>query len=87
MKEKDEDNSLYITKKTEDSKIFQIGWQIGLGFEISKVYIGMQYGIDFIPRDKMNKSSDSTTNGHQSISDYSYDLNSSHILVSIGFNF
>lgn len=28
---------------------FQMGWQVGVGFEYSKVYLGVQYGTDFIP--------------------------------------
>ncbi|MDO5332708.1 MAG: outer membrane beta-barrel protein [bacterium] len=28
---------------------FQMGWQIGVGFEYQKYYLGVQYGTDFIP--------------------------------------
>lgn len=30
-------------------KRFQMGWQIGLGFNFSKIYAGIEYGIDFMP--------------------------------------
>lgn len=30
-------------------KRFQMGWQIGLGVNISKLYVGVQYGLDFMP--------------------------------------
>lgn len=48
-------------------KRFQMGWQIGLGANISCFYLGLEYGIDFI---KLHK-----------------DVSSSHVEVSLGYNF
>lgn len=28
---------------------FQMGWHVGVGFQYSKVFLGLQYGTDFIP--------------------------------------
>ena len=54
---------------------FQGGWQIGSGFNISKLYLGLQYGLDFFPIGTLYL-------------DYrEYDINSSRLLVSIGVNF
>lgn len=62
--------------KAEGTKRFQMGWQIGVGANISKFYVGLQYGIDFLPLQK---------------ADYgkygSYSLNTSSITVNVGYNF
>lgn len=34
---------------------FQMGWQIGLGFNVKSFYVGLQYGTDFIPAFKYKK--------------------------------
>lgn len=44
-------NSVFDTEDGEDChwKRFQMGWQIGVGFEIKALYLALQYGTDFIP--------------------------------------
>ncbi len=53
LKEEDEDwYSLFSKDDMEDMGTwnrFQMGWHIGVGFEYSKIYLGVQYGTDFIP--------------------------------------
>lgn len=60
-----------------DPETIQAGWQIGLGFNVSKLYLGLQYGFDFLPIgtdwDLFAKEEN--------------DINSSRFLVSIGVNF
>ncbi len=50
---------------------FQLGWQIGLGFNYKAFYLGLQYGTDFIPAYKYKKQS----------------VNSGTFSAKIGFNF
>lgn len=38
---------------------FQMGWQVGVGFQYKPIYLGVQYGTDFIPAYK-HKFSDDT---------------------------
>lgn len=58
-----------------DPEIIQAGWQIGLGFNVSKLYLGLQYGLDFLPIGSDLYGKEET------------DINSSRLLVSIGVNF
>lgn len=51
-------------------KRFQMGWQIGVGVNISKLYLGIQYGIDFLPAVK---------------NVYDYKINSSNLAVNLGY--
>ena len=51
-------------------KRFQMGWQIGVGVNISKLFVGIQYGIDFMPIVK---------------NDYDFKINSSNLAVSVGY--
>ena len=72
-----------------ENKMFQFGWQIGLGFNISKLYVGFQYGIDFMPRAAILSGSYVYNNdtGRDSYNYSSYDLKSSRFLLSLGINF
>ena len=76
-------------KDSAENKMFQWGWQIGLGFNISKLYVGIQYGLDFLPRASVERAS----NIVEYNDDYSpaslsyYDLKSSRFLFSVGVNF
>lgn len=73
-----------------ENKIFQFGWQIGLGFNISKLYIGVQYGLDFIPRAIMKCKTteyDIFTAGSRVLDYSSSNVNSSSLLLRVGFNF
>ena len=52
VKEEDDWLNLYSKDDMDDAGTwnrFQMGWHIGVGFEYSKVYLGVQYGTDFIP--------------------------------------
>lgn len=55
----------------------QGGWQIGTGFNIDKLYLGIQYGLDFTPIATVRDQN----------FQYSYNWKSSRLLVSIGVNF
>ncbi len=35
---------------------FQMGWQVGVGFQYKPVYLGVQYGTDFIPAFKYKEA-------------------------------
>ena len=61
---------------------FQGGWQIGLGFNVSKLYLGLQYGLDFLPI-----GTDYTIGTEHPYHWIERDINSSRLLVSIGVNF
>lgn len=64
-----EDLNFFDKKDVGDAnwKRFQIGWHIGAGINFSKVYVGLEYGLDMM-------SLSST-------------LKSSHLGVSLGYNF
>lgn len=49
---------------------FQMGWHVGVGFQISKLYLGVQYGTDFIPAYSYKKAK----------------VNSGNLAVSVGIN-
>ena len=57
------------------AKRFQMGWQIGLGVNFQKFYLGLEYGIDFM-------------NLYKPKIDYSgiKSINTSHVEVSLGIN-
>lgn len=80
----DEDGYSYYQEDAEN-KMFQWGWQVGLGFNISKLYVGFQYGLDFLPRASMERKT--------YIKNYDYytwssnDLKSSRLLLSVGVDF
>lgn len=74
------------------NNIFQVGWQIGLGINISKLYLGIQYGLDFKSRAKINYEYAEYYYGNY-FSDKKnyyesnqYKLKSSQLLISIGLN-
>lgn len=51
---KEDDKWVDYYKKDDVGKdnkwnVFQMGWQIGAGLKIHKLYLGLQYGTDFIP--------------------------------------
>lgn len=79
-----------ITKGIRSNNIFQMGYQIGVGFNISKLYVGIQYGIDFLSRATIysfNSSYDKEIKREIDGSVTNEDLKSSHLLLSIGYNF
>lgn len=55
----------------EDIKKFQMGWQVGVGFNISKLYLGVEYDLDFMPL----------------YDEGGYKINSSDLAVKLGFTF
>lgn len=50
---------------------FQMGWQIGVGAEYKNIYLGVQYGTDFIPAFKYEKAK----------------INNGRLAVSVGYSF
>lgn len=50
---------------------FQLGWHIGVGFNYKRLYVGINYGTDFIKAFKYKKST----------------VNSGNLAVTVGFNF
>lgn len=50
---------------------FQLGWHIGVGVDIKKFYVGVQYGTDFIPANKYKKNT----------------ISSGNLAVNLGINF
>lgn len=50
---------------------FQMGWQIGVGAEYSNIYLGLQYGTDFIPAFKYEKAK----------------LNTGRFALTVGYSF
>lgn len=50
---------------------FQMGWQIGVGFNYKAFYVGLQYGTDFIPAWKYKK----------------YAINTGNFALKVGYNF
>lgn len=85
----DEDGYSYYYDGAEN-KMFQWGWQIGLGFNITKLYVGFQYGLDFLPRASVERETyieNYDYNTWTPISYSNYDLKSSRFLLSVGVNF
>lgn len=84
------ENLLTRFYERSNNKMFQIGWQIGLGFNISKLYLGVQYGLDFMPRANIETESYTYNDDDYGRNNYksdSFDLKSSRLLVSLGINF
>ena len=54
---------------------FQMGWQVGVGFEYQKYYLGVQYGTDFIPAYSHN------------FDGYKPKVNSQALKFSLGYTF
>lgn len=75
-----EQTGSYCLIEKGENKFFQVGWQIGAGFTLSKFYIGLQYGIDFLPRATISKYTE-----NKKI--HGLDVKSSHLLVGVGFQF
>lgn len=50
---------------------FQMGWQIGVGAEYSNIYLGLQYGTDFIPAFKYEDAK----------------INNGRLAVTVGYHF
>lgn len=79
------------------NKEVQCGWQIGLGFNINKVYVGVEYGLDFLPRASIkreifterynNYSGDLYWGNYYGYDFTKYKLKSSRLSVSLGWNF
>jgi len=70
-------------------KIFLFGWQLGIGFNVSKFHIGLQYGIDISPMAKIEKWSiyQNFNTGEWNGDSETYGLKSSYLLISMGLNF
>ena len=76
----DEQKGSYCIIDKGENKFFQAGWQIGAGFTLSKFYVGIQYGLDFLPKATISKYTENKDS-------YGLDLKSSHLLVSVGVQF
>ncbi len=61
------------------SNRFQMGWQIGVGFEYQKYYLGVQYGTDFIPAYSHKFEYDGATSKPK--------VNSQALKISLGYTF
>lgn len=73
----DEQKGSFCLIDKDENKFFQAGWQIGTGFTLSKFYVGIQYGIDFLPKATISKYTEYDKNSR-------INLKSSQLLVSIG---
>lgn len=78
--EMEEDDWLSLYSKDDMDEIgtwnrFQMGWHIGAGFEYSKIYLGIQYGTDFIPA--FSTSEDG----------YKPKVNTGSLKINIGYTF
>lgn len=83
----DENYSSYCNEYTHKN-MFQMDWHIGFGFNISKLYIGLQYGIDLLPKAIINKYEGEMYNGNTTLYNESeHKLRSSNLMISLGFNF
>lgn len=69
------DNPQNYAEKINDENKFQIGWQIGMGLNISKVWVGLNYGLDFRPIAKVRTNSGS------------FNWHSSQVAASLGYTF
>lgn len=68
----DDDDSVSFFDDDMGGQRFQMGWQIGVGVNISKLYVGLQYGLDFMPLVKAPEND-------------KYKINSSNLAVNIGY--
>lgn len=81
-----EDNYIKVSQYAE-SNDFQMGWQIGIKFFLSKLYIGVQYGLDFMPKANIITT---FTPSEEFKQYYNYDisakskLKSSDLMLSVG---
>lgn len=73
---KDYEESMSVYSKDDMGKDgtwnrFQMGWQIGVGAEYSNIYLGLQYGTDFIPAFKYEDAK----------------INNGRLAVTVGYHF
>lgn len=84
------DYSIKIWECSDGYVTYQYGWQIGLGFNISKLYIGFQYNKDYKKRETIMYDKD-IYYYYDSFNSDSYrkyfDLKSSRFTVNLGLNF
>lgn len=80
-KEEAEWQNLYSSDDMEGEawNRFQIGWQVGVGFQYSKIYLGVQYGTDFIPAYSYSESYEGDT--------YKGKINTSSLKINLGYSF
>lgn len=74
VEDADASSNLYSKKDMGDDGTwnrFQMGWQIGVGAEYSNIYLGVQYGTDFIPAFKYEKAK----------------VNTGRLAVTVGYSF
>lgn len=87
-------HSYYIDDS--ENKMFQWGWQIGVGLNLSRFYVGLLYGIDFLPRASVKRDlytrifdyidgRPTTLGTYESHS--KYEFKSTRFLLSVGVNF
>ena len=80
----DRNNNIYYSEDDVDKVRFQFGWQAGFGFNISKVFVGIQYNMDFLPLAEIMKNY--SNDGSWPTPSY-FNLYSNSLLISLGFNF
>lgn len=65
--------------KDETWSYFQMGWHVGVGFQYKPIYLGVQWGTDFIPAYSHKYTYDGKSE--------TYKVNSSNLKVSLGYVF
>lgn len=55
--------------------VFQMGWHIGVGAEYKKIYLGLQYGTDFIPAYSSN------------VEGFKTKINTGNFRLTVGYTF
>ncbi len=58
---------------------FQMGWHVGVGFQYKPIYLGVQYGTDFIPAYSHKYTYDGESE--------TYKINSGNLKVTLGYVF
>ena len=76
-KEEDDWYSFYDKEEMDGEpwNRFQMGWHIGVGFRYSNLYLGLQYGTDFIPAWKYDED------------DWHAKINNGNFKLSLGYFF
>lgn len=65
--------------KDETWNRFQMGWQVGVGFQYKPIYLGVQWGTDFIPAYSHKYTYDGESE--------TYKINTSNLKVTLGYVF
>ena len=58
---------------------FQMGWHVGVGFQYKPIYLGVQYGTDFIPAYSHKYTYDGESE--------TYKINTGNLKVTLGYVF